>query len=548
MNSKNFIPLSPEYVDQMNDRISNIENIKTVEEKRMAASIDLTVLIAYVFGKTSFLHKEIDELYQTNSIQYYKYAKNSKWYNSSSCKQFTLFEQIAYKKTIGILEYVNDMIEKNTEEEKVEKILSTVYNLLKKGYRKIYLLFKDKKQIDLLEVMHYIDITYTSARDNAYNVCRYFVAYIFGIQLSLEYGEESVKDIDKVTGVIYAVINNEIVMIDKPKLDTRATIKPNIKKLFDNNFFVCIQGLYLVGEESDVNYEKHNEPELSTFTKYAPEIKDKFYYQLRVLDRIFAMEEMDKTSLLGNYEYSKKEIEEMLSLIEMFGHIEDDKDYVPLLVSAVYIRTLIKAYKETREAYLINSKELLFQELEILKEKNKGLRQELANEKDKNTILSSKVEEYKNNNPYEQELMELKRENEKLKQQLEQAKQDKEELKGLREFAFSLEQQEEVNVEKVDLNEIKEKLHEIKGVIVGGHTNWQKKMKEVLEWTYIPANVKINKSMLADYEVFVINFAHFNHSSYTPLIDYIRSSGKQVIYINDTNIEKSLNTIYKNIE
>ena len=119
---------------------------------------------------------------------------------------------------------------------------------------------------------------------------------------------------------------------------------------------------------------------------------------------------------------------------------------------------------------------------------------------------------------------------------------DSKEVIALRNFIFTLEQDDIVSD---DTNtSYSEELNKLKGVIIGGHPNWQNKMKESLDWTFISPDFSINEDLIKNADVVIFNVSYLNHSLYYKAIDIIKENNIQMGYIKSTNIQYAISEMY----
>lgn len=115
---------------------------------------------------------------------------------------------------------------------------------------------------------------------------------------------------------------------------------------------------------------------------------------------------------------------------------------------------------------------------------------------------------------------------------------NKEEIKALREFVFSLQQdQEEFEVDEPNY----EKLRQISGIIIGGHQNWQNRLKdELLGWHFIGAeNLNFDENLVKNAQVVFLNVNYLSHALYYKVANVVNRAGKKLYFINNQNVEKT---------
>jgi len=225
------------------------------------------------------------------------------------------------------------------------------------------------------------------------------------------------------------------------------------------------------------------------------------------------------SSIFYCVEFTSKDVDEIIFLYYTY-HKDLDKidvdDAVKFYLYSLYIKYLIKCYKQVKAHYFENNKEIQYAELEAKEKEVIKLEQKEATETNlKNRIneLTKKVER-----------MSFELENEAIKNN---------ELNSLREFVFQLDSQVSYKETDIDYSRLKR----LNAVIVGGHERWQAKMKESLpKCTFIHAdmiNFDINILNSVNDVFFYVNY--LNHPIYYKVINYIRGKNKNIHYLNQQN-------------
>lgn len=218
-----------------------------------------------------------------------------------------------------------------------------------------------------------------------------------------------------------------------------------------------------------------------------------------------------------------------------------------LLAMLFYV--LFEELAKQRELYFKNNSETQFYALHDLEQKISELEGALDGLETDNENLKATIAEYNDklskviSTPktvvkdiskeaiatYEASIALKNKEIEKLKQELEKAEAKNKEVDLLREMVFE--------IKMCDLPESKTSLVElVKGkkiVVVGGHVNWQNKMKTAYPDMIILdghlANVDI--SMFKDADLVLFNTSNMSHKLYYKLIDTFRSNSVKYDYL-----------------
>ena len=143
---------------------------------------------------------------------------------------------------------------------------------------------------------------------------------------------------------------------------------------------------------------------------------------------------------------------------------------------------------------------------------------------------------------YEQAREELKNATEIIAQN----ENNMEELINLRNFVYSL-SQEDVPVEEEKLEDMKKHISEKDVVIIGGHINWINKLrKEFPNWRYLDANIsRVHDKKLVEGAEKVYFFTdHLSHGIYARYVKLIRDCGIPFGYMHSVNIGTLIKQVY----
>ncbi len=151
-------------------------------------------------------------------------------------------------------------------------------------------------------------------------------------------------------------------------------------------------------------------------------------------------------------------------------------------------------------------------------------------------------------------------ENKYLREQYRSAKRSSEETEGLvkkyeseraelialREYAYNSEHADEA-VEEDKLPAMEEAIADRKIVIIGGHVNWQNKLKQMFpKWLFVHPDAyrTVNAGMLEDKEKVYFFTEYISHISYKKFVAIVREKNIPFGYIGSRNIDSVVAQIY----
>ncbi|EKS4344994.1 hypothetical protein QB607_002997 [Clostridium botulinum] len=247
------------------------------------------------------------------------------------------------------------------------------------------------------------------------------------------------------------------------------------------------------------------------------------------------METVPLISIVGNDFLKQKDIEELIYAYSQF-QTEDTIDYdefFKYIYPAIQIRYLCKEYKKAKKYFFENFDEELFEEINKKDIENKEIKKTNILLQDENQRLKLELEK-------------LEKENKQLKQELHERENYKSEVVSLREFIFNLDDVEDFQKEQIDYD----KLKSLNAAIIGGHAQWQNKMKEYLSnCKFIsPDMLNFDTSILNNVDVVFIYTNYLNHAMYYKVIDIIREKKLRLEYLkSNINMEIVLKQINKSL-
>lgn len=280
------------------------------------------------------------------------------------------------------------------------------------------------------------------------------------------------------------------------------------------------------------------------------ESESKYHFMMYMFD----MEHMNINALVGDKFLKDKDIQELINCYLMFQQFLsktdkniDYEDLYSFLIPSVYLRYMIRAYKECKNYFFKNIAD--DDTIELLKLKD----DELSTTKQENFVL--KGENAKLKNSYNKDIEQLKEEirilenkNKKLQREIDNYPNIEDELHSLRNFVFDLSNNKDIietESETIDID----KINNAKSICFGGSDDWINKMKKELpNWIFISAKTEnFDTNLLKDKDYIFINIISNSHGIYYKVINNKEKDSK-LCFINTINKERSLNEINKYID
>lgn len=463
---------------------------------------------AMALANCRFLYTDIDNAYKKKKEKYYACAKKSEFYNSIMGKELSLLAEEYFKKCVGMLEYIKEFSEEDSQD-----TFEDIFMLFKKGYRKVYLYLKrydGENKIDAEFFFHdYLGKSYQFMSDDG--LTSTVVAAIFwGNAFDNMYNFEFLITMLQEQWVHYQGERRLNLDNIPDELNVKAEMykKQVPKKIWDNILI-----------SSDNGYHGY--------------------------DFLFDLEHLSHLSIFNELKFGEKEIKEVvLSYIcakEYCGLKESFDEYIH---HALFMLGMCKAYNNVKEVYFANNKETMYVELDELKGEVSKYKSLFEQEKARNLSLDKKENLERSQLLSENET--LQRENRRLLAQIDQMQKDSKELIALRDYVFAQHSENDI-LDSAEIRVDISALNKLKGVIIGGHPNWQNKLKEkLITWTFIDVDVSsVSVDLIKGADIVIFNTGYLKHSLYYTVMNVVRNENNILGYVSSTNIEMVLKEIWK---
>lgn len=285
--------------------------------------------------------------------------------------------------------------------------------------------------------------------------------------------------------------------------------------------------------------KEHNHPEsyfASEYLEMSGDEEDRVQEceekeRMRELFRLFGLE----LRMLSGICLERKEAENLCAVFEE----KEWEAYRQLLLIATlckYIRQIEVLYEadnpeEIRYRKLYEEKTVMRLECEMshMEEKVETLERQKQEKESELAVAKVRIEKLEN----------LQKENE------EQYKKEKEELTALRNFIFQMGEEEEREEDGIkDENQESEIDGLGRSIVIGGHRNWQKKMRKCLPQSQFLTSDHMNfdAAILRNKEYIIFNTDILKHGLYYKIMNE-KKKGQKVLYVHGNNVGRTLREI-----
>lgn len=534
-------------------QISCLEKDTENKTTNILVNYNILLMVAYDLCLNKNIYKDIDALYEKFSDVFDTVrAENADLLDNwiSTLVPFSCLSM--YKKLIVIMASIANNWRDKTAENDIVK-----YH--KKGYR--------VKDIDVLYFwykMHPDKESTEIENETFYNISEGYVKLLIKSNKKL-YRE--IKNTDEffmsnhVADIMYQLCNNK-------KLNGNANIMQSIGKLavalticnmmdveVTGGDYVSLSGeiflyplAFLINKNIGIDFSKTSKKKIDVSNR---EEKEKLQMILCGMEldsnmALFAKEKQNiNRFIIGSQGISAKDIQDIRSI---YYQMEDETaPYIEFFSNAVYMLLLIRTLAQYEKGYdeLIEQSEEQKRQIHRSERLSAAAKQTIADFSQKEKILEEE------NKKLKEQLVEMEKRLNSTAAELEREKQEKQqekkELVALRNYVYENGQDTYKELEnELTLEEMEEDLRQRNVAIIGGHQNWNNKMKAIFpDWTYIAAEQKVvSESMLSKKELVLVFEEHCKHSLYFKVISSLGQDTKLGYIGKSVNIDLCVKKIY----
>lgn len=496
--------------------------------------------LGIAFATTPYLHYFIDELYAEYEVEAKTCFVNSKYPSMATYATLSTTNSFYLEKAISLILYaesasleekiITKLIKKGFKQvhqwafnAKGEQIILNMAKRYTQDHQKDGLIVSQSEQsiINDLIVLMYLALTYNLRVPFKHPVFNMLYEFIF-------YEEEGDKQFKEMM---------------RKRMDEMKSIKKEEFKEIKNDFYLShlrnkksilfediIEGL-TIKESKELGLllpSREESLQNGTFSK-------RFSAVARLLKYYNIYEDM-----LSNKEFTLKEIEDVIAII-----LDNERHYRfpkgernTFLINAFYFVSLIKEYKETRINYIQKAQNE--EASVIIKMKDSIEKDKLQHKQELEAFHKERREAELKDAEQQRQLEEMQKDLAAAQKELAKLKEFEKERIALRNYVYQetsaakpAPEQERSTEEYV--KELFESKHLI--VVIGGHPNWQKKMKEIAPFIrYIDVDKPGSLDFLVNKEHHVfINTATNRHSLYERVMSVLAKGESQLYYLNQNN-------------
>lgn len=480
--------------------------------------LDVTMFIAEALATNPKAYKYLDKIYALDKEEYIGIIEGHKeWNDLKIAKEGCVEHELYFIKSMAILELGKQRHDMESLIEATTKIFKPAYNFV-----------MSRKKLVLTELVRNLSLKHKDVTTDYLNgnlIAAILLAQVFGFEIDTSdfMYMEFVKSL-QMRWARYKINNR----LDSNNLDKDD--KKMVQKIYTDLRSKYLKTLIPYLHNTDLSKREEDDYILSKFNDI-----DKF---LVPLEYVFDNEGIMFDSVVSRITLKEKDVKDIILGYLIVNQIEDPKDvdlkdlykYVIMAMNMTY---MIREYKRTREMLISSINMDVKDLLDTKNNENRELKLKNLRLQDENEKLKIELEL-------------LKRKNDSLKKELDIAESSKKELVELRNYIFN---NSEIAVDSIedDIDSIADRLKDINAVVFGGHPQWISKMKELVDWTFVPADaMNFDVSILESADYVFINTTCISHGMYYKVVENVKA-GSKLKYINNVNVYRCLLSVEENM-
>jgi len=310
--------------------------------------LNLIPFVVEALGSNKLIYKDIDNLYQQYKYEFYKAAKEHELYNHKILKEGSLLQEEYCKKVLGILAAGVD-----------ESDYQDFMKIMEKGFSWTYSYIQNRFTIDPKDYLNAFQRKFHGPIDDK------------GIGIEFHF-----------TILLFLALNMKKKIIeDEPLQQHLQLLQLRLNHTSEE-------------DETRLTYEKQKPETIGRIQKLKQDIFKK-YGKIRNFDDLvakeldgtkkdmfaflFDFENISSISIFRDIKFTDRDIDEILCLYTIIREDEelDVDEALNFLIPCIYIKYLIKAYKQVKEMYFRNNKETMFVELEGMEKDLQRMKEKL---------------------------------------------------------------------------------------------------------------------------------------------------------------------------
>lgn len=510
---------------------------------------DFEQFVIMSIGSHSYLHDEINKIYENNKLKYYELYRNSTYFNNKSFMFCTTQNYVNIQRFSGIFLYEKS-ISKN----------SITMNLIKKGYKFIYNFIKNNQCVNFYKLRNdYLKFISENVYEQTVKSSHVFAIALYlceEFKVNIQYEEWDIDNMIKPSFDTYQYVTsykdlnfNESKIIEYLEKYADIGITKKSFKLTLNEFTSTMSRQRMEKMSKVAVTNKISDEQLNNITINSP-----FFKSLNFISRILFFCDIDVLDLQSitilDYEKVKQIVQLCLEGINYNELPELDMDQ--LFAVSLILYSLAQEYNITKNEYLGNAHEKTIYETMRLKEEYGNKLVSLTKREESAEIEVNKLKRLNRESMDEiyalkKQLKDREKEIFQLGIKYDKLEKQSDELTQIIEL-YRLQYNE---IEKIGMEDMIKFISSRKCVVVGGHVNWQEKLQNMLSNSRFISADELNKDMcfLTNLDAILFNESINSHAMFNKIKALSEGRNIPLILIGKfNNIELTIQNIYNELK
>lgn len=446
---------------------------------------------------------DIDRLYETNKLEFYKCMLESEFFGNHVIHEGDIRREEYARKVLGIVAYAAKTMDKRFDNEIIE--------LIRKGWPRAFAyvtrIYENGGEVSIENYLKELFRYNPKITDDDVNT-ELFIVYVLAKSVGCPIAD---------AGFLETVIRERLEH-GKVDSDVRFSYK-NFPDKFKDNVAALRRLIF-----SEYGIMSHPNDVLNSRDDTVRKITE-------VIGLIADTEGLSLHSLFNDLKFNSLDIDEIVGAYFHVYRNKDRSEAVKHFVWGAIVKGLLRVYNEAKELYFKTDRfvsEFNEAQLKELQTENNVLRKRV-NELE--TMISNVREEMEKS--YLSEIVQLQKKINVLEKELEEERGKLYELHALREFVFNLNKDDYQLQDDTDSDEINPVTENI--VIVGGHPQWQAKIKKYLPNAKFVNTTSFDSRIFDNVELVVFCTWYMSHAMYYKAIEEVRRRELKICYVNNAN-------------
>lgn len=500
--------------------------------------IETDIYVILALSVNEKLYSKIDKIYSQKQAVYYRYFKESSYYQDLCIITLPTKPQEYARKIAGILCYSND-----------NNRVDIIIGLIKKGYKIIWNYVKKNNPVKPSKLVNKL-ISYTGEENASENQINYML--MVALYLTVNgygnwdhedtYNQELQKELEfhlSNLATSYVKYSDEALVEIETELQSLRT--KYLPDGFKQGKMTYLLGHLVQKDYSAAGYEKNY---LYDDVNHMLSKQGHMKY-IATIGNILNAYLINNQTLVNSITVNRKDVDRIFAhyIYAKRNNINESEEKI-FIIQSLFMSALAREYNKTKHMYLETSQEELLSRLD--KKEKEIEKREISLTKLEEEITSENKQLKQQNEYIQNSYRKLEKKIADLETKLQKNQINKQELYGLREQFFK--QNQNQNIENnLQLDDVIKAIECHDLIFIGGHSSLHHKLRDHLpNCRFIEVeDLNLDFSFIDSYSTIFVYTSYLSHSLYYKAMNALKRSDCEICYLaNLTNVELIVNEMY----